>query len=605
MKSTMPVRVFCSNNVVSNNALFILHSCLPHPYAPAIVFLKRNHTRLGGKDYQSVLLVQGKRVAAKRPPGRPAAGAPAPKSVVVHETLANLSKLPADLIELIERHCQGQPPCESPNSPPNSVEASSDIHLGPCYGVLAALDGLAREMGLVQAVGEQTRAQRLALFLVYARLAHQGSRLSAARWSEDHAVKEILQVGSFDEDDLYAALEGLEQRQPSIEAALAPKASAPLARAIYLYDVTSVYFEGLENELADFGYNRDGKKGKKQLVAGLLTDGNGEPISIQLYRGNTGDPPTFLDAVHKLKVRFGAQEIALVGDRGMIKRLGKAALGEAKFCYVTALTDPQIRALLAKKHLQLELFEDEPAEVELNGKRYVLRCNPQTRARERARRADQWARVQAKIKARNLEVELKPRTDPNSSLKQAQVLLSKYRLERWVKVELAGRQVVWVEDEAARQKQAELDGCYVIESDLPKEVASTQQVHDRYLDLTQVERDFRTLKTGLLELRPIFLRKEERTRGHALVCLLALKLARELDRRLAPLGLTVQDGLDRLKAIRLVRLGNSEVELWRLPTSYPRAQSEILEALPKLKPPTLSLKKPNTRRLNNPRKGRD
>jgi transposase len=576
-------------------------------YAPLTVFLKRNHTVLGGKTYQSVLLVQGKRVPAKRPPGRPAAGAPAPKSVVVHETLANLSKLPPDLIELIERHCQGQPPLvESPSPPVKGAVAGADIHLGPCYGVLAGLDGLARELGLVQGVGEESRAQRLALFMIYARLAHQGSRLSAARWSEDHAVKEILQVGSFDEEDLYAALEELAQRQASIEAVLAPKASAPPARAIYLYDVTSVYFEGLENELADFGYNRDGKKGKKQLVAGLLTDGTGEPISIQLYRGNTGDPPTFLDAVQKLKVRFGAEEIALVGDRGMIKRLGKAALGEAKFCYVTALTDPQIRALLAKKRLQLDLFEDKPAEVEFNGKRYVLRCNPQTQARERARRADQWSRVQAKITARNLEVEQKPRTDPHSSLKQAQGLLTKYRLGGWVKVELAGRTVVWTEDEAARQKQAALDGCYVIESDLPKEVATPQQVHDRYMDLTQVERDFRTLKTGLLELRPIFLRKEGRTRGHALVCLLALKLARELERRLAPLGLTVQDGLERLKAVRLVRLGSSaEVELWRLPTSYPRAQSEVLEALPKLKPPMLSLKKPNVRRLTNPRKGRN
>jgi transposase len=570
------------------------------------VFIKRNRTVLGGKHYQSVLLVQGKRVAAKRPPGRPATGAPAPKSVVVHETLANLSKLPADLIELIERHCQGQPP---PPSGPSLLRpgagAPDEIHLGPCYGVLAALDGLAREMGLVQAVGEQTRLQRLGLFLIYARLAHQGSRLSAARWSEDHAVKEILQVGSFDEDDLYAALEDLQARQESIERALAPKGPSPPARAIYLYDVTSVYFEGWHNELADFGYNREGKKGKKQLVAGLLTDGQGEPMSIELYRGNTGDPPTFLDAVEKLKVRFEAEEVVLVGDRGMIKRLGKAALGEARFRYVTALTDPQIRALLAKGRLQLELFEEKPAEVELEGKRYVLRCNPQTQARERARRADQWARVQAKITARNLEVEQKPKSDPQSSLKQAQGLVSKYRLGGWVKVELAGRTVIWTEDSLARQKQSELDGCYVIESDLPQEVASTQQVHDRYLDLTKVERDFRTLKTGLLELRPIFLRKDGRTRGHALVCLLALKLARELDRRLAPLGLTVEDGLERLKAVRLVRLGNSEVELWRLPTSYARAQCEVLEALPKLKPPMLSLRKPNVRRLTNRRKGRD
>ncbi len=570
------------------------------------MFIKRNHTLLGGKAYQSVLLVQGKRVPAKRPPGRPAAGAPAPKSVVVHETLANLSKLPADLIDLIEQHCQGQPPPPAGSLPaPSASGGSTDIHLGPCYGVLAALDGLAREIGLVQAVGEQTRSQRLARFLVYARVAHQGSRLSAARWSEDHAVKEILEVASFDEDDLYTALEDLAQRQESIEKALAPKAAPAPARAIYLYDVTSVYFEGLHNELAEFGFCREGKKGKKQLVAGLLTDGQGEPISIQLYRGNTGDPPTFLDAVQKLKVRFGAEEVALVGDRGMIKRLGKAALGEAKFRYVTALTDPQIRALLAQERLQLDLFDEKPAEVELDGKRYVLRCNPQTQARERARRADQWARVQAKITARNAKVESKPRSDPHSSLKQAQGLLSKYRLGGWVQVQLAGRKVVWTEDEAARAKQAELDGCYVIESDLPQEVASTQQVHDRYLDLTQVERDFRTLKTGLLEMRPIFLRKAERTRGHAVVSLLALKLARELDRRFAPLGLTVDDGLERLQAVRLVRLGNSEVELWRLPTSYPRAQSEVLEALPKLKPPLLSLKKPNVRRLTNPRKGRD
>ena len=569
------------------------------------MFIKRNRTVLAGKSYQSVLLVQGRRVAAKRPPGRPPAGAPAPKSVIVHQTLANLSKLPPELIDVIERHCQGQPPpSESSNPLPSGAQPSPEIHLGPCYGVVGTLDGLARQMGLVAAVGEATRLQRLGLFLIYARLAHQNSRLSAARWSEDHAVKEILQVGSFDEDDLYAALEDLEQRQESIETALAPKAAAASAKAFYLYDLTSFYFEGVKNELADFGYNRDGKKGKKQLVAGLLTDSDGEPISIQLYRGNTGDPPTFLDAVQKLKVRFGAQEVALVGDRGMIKRMGKAALGEAKFRYVTALTDPQIRALLAKKRLQLELFEDKPAEVELDGKRYVLRCNPQTQARERARRADQWARVQAKITARNRKVEQKPRSDPNRSLKQARALLGRYRLGGWIKVQLAGRQVVWREDEAARHKEAQLDGCYVIQTDLPREVAGTQQVHDRYLDLTQVERDFRTLKTGLLELRPIFLRKANRTRGHALVCLLALKLARELDRRLAPLGLTVHDGLERLKGVRLVRLGEGEVEFWRLPSSYPQAQAEVLEALPKLKPPMLSLRKPNIRRLRNPRKGR-
>jgi hypothetical protein len=564
------------------------------------MFIKRNRSRLGGKAYQSVLLVQGKRVPAKRRAGRPRADSPLPKSVVVHETLANLSRLPARLVELIEAVCK-----DPKASLAATVEAESGgVGLGPCYGVLAGLHGLAGELGIVSAVGEATRTQRLALYLVYARLMVRGSRLAAARASEDHAVREVLGVGAFDEEDLYAALEYLEEHQAQIEAALAPKPCGRGPGSVFLYDVTSVYFEGQHNALAEFGYNRDGKRGKKQMVAGLLTDGEGEPLSIQLYRGNTNDPPTFLDAVQKLQVRFGAQEVALVGDRGMIKALGKQALGEAQFRYVTALTEPQVRALLKAGKLQMELFDEQPAEVEISGKRYVLRRNPQTQAREGARRADQWQRVRTWIQKRNEQVKQKERCDPQSSLRGARARLTKYRLTGWVSVRLEGREVVGQEDQAAREAEAQLDGCYVVESDLPAAAATTQQVHDRYVSLTAVERDFRTLKTGLLEIRPVFLRKEGRTRGHALVSLLALKLARELDRRMAPLGLTVEDALDRLKGVRLVRLGEPEMGLWRLPGDYPAAQTDVLAALPKLPSPVLSLGKPNIRRLKNPRKGR-
>ena len=310
--------------------------------------------------------------------------------------------------------------------------------------------------------------------------------------------------------------------------------------------MTSVYFEGQQNELGAYGYNRDGKIGKKQMVAGLFTDAGAEPLSIQLYPGNTIDPPTFLDTVSKVKTRFGAEEMTLVGDRGMIKALGKAALGEAKFRYVTALTDPQVRTLLKQKVFQLELFDDKPVEVEREGKRYVLRCNPDTKKREQARRKDQWEKLQTWIGTRNQEVEKNPKMDPQSSLRQAQRRLAQYRLARWITLKLEGRKVIWSEDADARLKEAELDGCYVVETDLPGTAAATQQVHDRYLDLTLVERDFRTLKTGLLEIRPVFLRKATRTRGHALVSMLALKLARELDRRVAPLGITAADALTRL-----------------------------------------------------------
>jgi len=163
-----------------------------------------------------------KRVLAKRPPGRPAAGAPALKTVVVHETLANLSRLPAELVGLIEGFCHGTLSTGlAPSTTPASVAPT--LHVGPCYGLLAGLHAVARELGIVRAVGETTRTQRLALYLIYARLAHQGSRLSAARASEDHAVREVLQVGAFDEDDLYGALEYLAAHQREIETALPPK----------------------------------------------------------------------------------------------------------------------------------------------------------------------------------------------------------------------------------------------------------------------------------------------------------------------------------------------------------------------------------------------
>jgi len=571
------------------------------------MFVKRNRTTLGGKSYQSVLLVQGRRVPGKRRPGRPRAQAQPPKSVVIHETLANLSKLPAELIGLIEGYCQNQaePASVMARDSGQRVTPSAAVHVGPCYGLLAALHALAGELGIVAAVGQDTRLARLALYLIYARVFHQGSRLSAARESEDHAVKEVLKVGRFDEDDLYAALDYLDAEQQRIEDHLHAHRAARPEEAVFLYDVTSHYFEGQHNELADYGYPRDLKKGKKQVVAGLLTDEQGDPLSIQLYPGNTGDPPTFLDAVQKVKVRFGAREVALVGDRGMIKRMGKQALGEAHFRYVTALTDPQIRAMLKRGIMQLGLFEDRPVEVEAAGKRYVLRCNPETRARERARREDKWRRVKAKIQVRNEAVAKSDRTREQSSLRQAQQWLKQYKLSGWVRVQLAGRQVVWVEDAAARQQAEQLDGCYVVETDLPQRLASPQQVHDRYLALTQVERDFRTLKTGLLELRPIFVRKAERTRGHAVATMLALKLAREIDRRVAPLGLTVEDAMERLRGVNLVCLGDPQWNLWRLADSYPAAQTEVLGVFPKIPAPLLSLKRANTNRLRNPRNGRD
>ncbi len=553
------------------------------------MFIKRNRSRQGGKTYHSVLLVEGVREPVIRPPGRPAKDAPV-RTRVVHHTLANLSRLPEPLVALIEQYCQGKLPTgEAPQ-----------VRMGPCYGVLAGLHALAGEVGLIAALGSD-RLAKLALFLIYARVARQGFRLAAVRWAEDHAVAEVLGLETFDEDDLYAALDWLQVHQERIEQALAPKIEPG---AVFLYDVTSSYFEGQCNELAAHGYNRDGKRYKKQVVAGLLAAASGEPLSIQLYPGNTSDPKTFLPTVEKLRLRFDAKDIVVVGDRGMIKRLGKEALGEAGFRYVTALTNPQIRKLLGKKVLTPELFDEEPLALEHEGRRLILRCNPATRDRERQRRLDQCRRIEQRLAAGNTRLMEKPRAKVETLRKQAQGWLEHYGFASWLQLQVSDRAVTLLKDPAVETQLALLDGCYVLETDLPAAAADARTVHARYMNLTDIERDFRTMKTGQLELRPIFLRNAERTEGHALVTMLALKLVRELDRRVAPLGLTVTDAIARLHGVRLIGLGEPTLAVWRLPDSYVDAQQEILRVLPTLRAPKLSLKKPVKRRLTQPRRGR-
>ncbi|MGB8261196.1 MAG: IS1634 family transposase [Terracidiphilus sp.] len=548
------------------------------------MFLKRNSSRRGKKKYSSVLLVQGERVPVARGPGRPPRDAPR-TTKVVHRTLANLSNLPDALVALVERYCQAERRGEAVDG----LGENPEVVVGPAFGPLAALSSLAKQLGLERALGG-SREGRLALFLILARVLHHGSRLSAVRWANTQAVAAALGLKRFDEDDLYAALDWLAKQQTRIECALAP--SKPDG-AIFLYDVTSSYFEGQRNELAAPGYNRDGKRYKKQLVAGLLTDAEGEPVSIQVYEGNTADPTTVADPIRKLAEQFGAHEIVFVGDRGMLKAKGKALLADRGFRYVTALTDPQIRRLLREGTLQLDLFSEEVCEVATEGTRYILRRNPATTDRHRSRRESQLERVRAKAERRDKYLADHPRADPAVSLAQAERWLRTYKLDSFVSARLDGRKVSFAIDAAKRATVEQFDGCYVVVSDVPADKASAQCLWDRYGYLQQVERDFRTMKTALLEIRPIFLRKAERTRGHALVAMLALKLTRELERRIQPLEITVEDALDRLDGVRLVSFADPKLGLWRLPKRFDVPVVEVLAVLPPLPAPLLSPQSPH------------
>ena len=188
-------------------------------------------------------------------------------------------------------------------------------------------------------------------------------------------MAEILGIQDFSEDDLYEALDDLWQRQEKIEQALYRRYlrqhSGP--PQLFFYDATGSYFEGERNELDAYGYNRDGKRGKMQIVIGLLADIDGEPLAVRVFAGNTADPAAVPDQIRKLQDEFKVEELIFVGDCGMVKSLGKQELEQRGLHYITALTDPQIRRLLSQGVLQLELFSERICEVEDHGVRYVLR----------------------------------------------------------------------------------------------------------------------------------------------------------------------------------------------------------------------------------------
>lgn len=494
-------------------------------------------------------------------------------------TLANLSRWDPARLDALRRALRG----EFDHLPPEEPTC------GPVFGVLYALKHVADDLGITQALG-RARGGKLALFLTLARVAHQGSRLSAVRWAQQHAVSEVLGVGHFDEEDLYATLDDLAQRQERIEQQLyrryvQRRAKPPL---LFLYDVTSSYLEGDKNELAAYGYNRDGKRGKLQIVVGLLTDEVGEPLAVRVFAGNTADPSTVSTQITLLKQRFHVEEVVFIGDGGMVKAKGKAALTAERIRYITALSDPQVRKLLKRDVLQLELFAEQVCEVQADGKRYILRRNDAEARKARHRLEDKLATLRTLLAARNAKVAASPRCQPTAGLRGLQAWVQRHKLSKIVALALAERQVALEIDAAAYEQALQLAGCYVLETDVPPNLLDTQTAHDRYKDLTRVEHDLRMLKTGLLEVRPIFVRKDARTRGHVFVCMLALKLSRVLKQRLAatygttkaaPHGVTLQDALDALHRLCLLTypLDDSH-SITRLP-SPDAQQTRILQAL--------------------------
>ncbi len=334
-----------------------------------------------------------------------------------------------------------------------------------------------------------------------------------------------------------------------------------------------------------------------QIVIGLLTDAEGEPLAVRVFAGNTADPVTVVEQIKILQEQFQVQEFVFVGDRGMVKSKGIQALEKANLHHITALTDPQIRSLLGQKILQLELFSEQICEVEGAGVRYVLRKNEKEAARERHRLEDKLEKLAEKIATRNEQVKNKSRCRPEAGQRQLQAWAERHKLTGLLELQLDGRTLVLQRQEEKIEKAFQLAGCYVVTTDFLKTSMSAQEVHDSYVSLQRVERDFRALKTGLLEVRPVFVRKESRTRGHVFCSMLALKLSREMERRLGekfgtkdnnPHAITVPDALRAFSSLCLLQY---KIDEKTAVTKLPRPtanQQQILAALGMSLPATTS-----------------
>jgi transposase len=359
---------------------------------------------------------------------------------------------------------------------------------------------------------------------------------------------------------------------------------------LFLYDVTSSYLEGNYNALAAWGYNRDGKKGKKQLVVGLLCDSQGEPVSIQVYRGNTSDPKTFGQQVHKLRRELGCEGVTLVGDRGMIRKDQKAAAQAADFHFITALTQPQITKLLAQGVLQLELFDEQVAEVLAeDGRRLVLRRNPARQQELQRGREQKRQSIEAALQKANAYLAAHPRAKVQTQRRHLADQRKRLQVQGWLKLTVKGRRLGLSADSQALAAAARLDGCYVLETDLQTRQAPAQLIHDRYKDLALVERDFRTLKSGHLEFRPWFVCTADNTQAHALTSMLALKVRRHLERAWWPLETTVEEGLRQLEQLCVMELVESQsgkVVARQVPEPSAR-QRQLLAALKLTLPATV------------------
>ena len=463
-------------------------------------------------------------------------------------TLANLSKLPDDAIEGLRILLKG-------GTAIDRLESAFDIQRSLPHGHVAAVLGTLKNIGLESLISDRASRQRdLVTAMIVARIIDPASKLATARGLStdtcNTSLCEILKVQDATADDLYEAMDWLSDRQQEIEQRIAAKHLSE--GSLILYDVTSTYFEGTTCPLAQYGYSRDKKKGKLQIIFGLLCNAAGCPIAVEVFEGNVNDATTLSPIIKKVRARFGIQRLVLVGDRGVLTsaRIEEELKGVEGLDWITALRAPQIRELVEQDAIQLSLFDQRDLAAiqspDYPGERLIACRNPFL-AEERATTRE--ALLQATEKELDKIVTATTRdkrrlTGGEKIGVRVGKIINRYQVAKHFNLAITDNSFSYKRNSEKIAAEANLDGMYVIRTSVSESILNDPSTVKAYKSLSQVEQAFRCYKTIDLKVRPIYHRLAHRVRSHVFLCLLAYYVEWQMRQKLAPLLFEEEEWLE-------------------------------------------------------------
>jgi transposase len=458
-------------------------------------------------------------------------------------TLANLSDWPAEQVDNLRRVVKGEALVPV-------GEAFTILRSLP-HGHVAASLGTLRRLGLERVLDRNPSRERdLAVAMIVARVLEPASKLATVRGleaeSSSSSLGACLGLGPVSEDELYAALDWLIERQSQIERQLAARHLKE--GSLVLYDLTSTYFQGRHCPLAHYGHSRDERSGNLQIVFGLLTDYEGRPVAVEVFEGNTGDPKTVAAQIEKLRTRFGLERVILVGDRGMLTSARiEQDLKPAGLDWITALRSTQISQLVDSGVLQLSLFDQqdlaEIAHPDYAGERLIACRNPLL-AEERARKRQELLEATEK-RLEQLVLATQRRQRPLRGKDKIGLAVGKalgrYKMAKHFELTIEEQSLTYRRKPESIAQEAALDGIYVLRTSVAATAIPAEETVRCYKRLAQVERAFRSLKSVDLKVRPIYHRLADRVRAHVLLCMLAAYVEWHMKQSLTPLLFTDED----------------------------------------------------------------